>query len=483
MKPSQQITTLGLKGRVKVSVLDHTGRTVCERPWQPNLLLDQGMNNLGDGVALANLFLFAAKGVSAGSFAPTKETVPGSNSFTLSGSVLTRSAGTRDFTSDDIGKLARQADSPNTECIITSVIGVTSVNVRAVGQTSLVNYTAKDIILYSVQQVGFSGTQDGSRSSAYGPDTDDNKTTDVSNVRTLRRTFIFDPEVESAEIVTGAYSRSGTTVTRDSGARDFIVEDEGKFIYFLTAGTLTKITAFTDAAHVTVADSGTIASQSIELYGFFSIGEVGFSNLPDDADNLNIRVRLEDGSGNSDPVPVDGSNPLTPGQQLKIVYELQITVTPNTSTAGTAAITDSGNNMSADKTGHFCVEQMALSRVDTDGATNLDFASLDPGIVNGFMALSPSSAAIVPLNGPDRSAGAAITTIAADAYVDDSFTRLYEGNFGLVDANATNWRSLGIYDVDSETFPFVFLFTSAQIKDSDHVLIVRWRKTWNRDLS
>lgn len=474
---------MGLKGRVKVSVLDHEGKTVLERPWQSNLLLEQGMDKLGADMGFADLFLWGVKGTDTTH--PAKETIDVSNTYTLSGSVLTRAAGTRDFTSLDIGALIRITVSPFTECIITSIIGTTSVNVRAVGQTSLANYTTKNILYFHIQDIELYNPL-GFRTNVYGSDTDDNKTTDVDNVRTLKRTFIFYPEDEQLETPAGTntYSRSGTTVTKTAGARIFTSADVGKYIYFITDGVLTKITAYTSGTQVTVADSGTISAQNIKFYGYVSIGEVGFSDLETSGANLNIRVRLEDGSGNADPVVVDGANPTYPGQQLKLVYELSITVTPDTSQAGTASIVDTGNNMSANKTGHFCVEHMALSAVDSDGATNLSYATLDPGAV-GYMALSPSSAAIVPLAGPDRSSGAAVATLAISrpVYVAGSYTRLYEGTFGLTEANATNWRSMGLWDADSETMPFVFLFIASQTKDSDHTLTLRWRKTWNRDLS
>lgn len=466
-------------------MIDHAGKTVLERPWQPNLLLEQGMDKLGADMGFADLFLWGVLGDDTSH--PAKEAIDVSNTYTLSGSVLTRAAGTRDFTADDVGGLFRITVSPFTECIITSVIGVTSVNVRAVGQGSLADYTTKNVVYYHIQDVSiYGGTMGIPRSNTYGTDTDDNKTTDVDNVRTLKRTFIFNPVDEQLETpdVSNTYSRSGTTVTKTAGARVFTADDVGKYIYFITDAVLTKITGYTSGTQVTVADSGTVAAQNIKFYGFVEVGEVGFSDLQTTGSNLNIRVRLEDGSGNSDPVPVDGANPSYPGQQLKIVYELSIAVTPNTSQAGTAAITDTGNNMSANKTGHYCVEKMALSAVDADGATNLSYATLDPGSV-GYMALSPSSAAIVPLNGPDRSSGAVPATlqISRPVYVAGSYTRVYEGTFGLVDANASNWRTMGLYDLDSETFPFVFLFTASQTKDSDHVLTLRWRKTWSRDLS
>jgi hypothetical protein len=474
-------TNIGLKGRVKVSVIGADGKTVLERPWCRNLLLDQGLNNL-ETVVIADLFKYAAKGTGT---TATKETVPGANSFTLVAStgVLTRTAGTRDFSADDVGKLIRQADSPFTEGIVTTFNSATEVILRAVGQTSLANYTAKDILIYAVDQVGLDA-ESGDRTNTYGAASGDNGYADTDEVRVYTRTFVFPAQAEDEEDIadTNTFSRSGTTVTRDAGTRDFTAADVGKYIYFDTATTLTKITALIGVTQVTVADSGTIATQTAKLYGFTSYGEIGFSNLSAAGDNLNIRVRLEDGGGASDPVVVEGENPETPGQQLKVVYELTATLSPAASTPLNWAISDTGNDMSANKNGDYAIENIALSTISTGGDTGTNFAGLEPATA-GEVALSSSSAALVAFAGPYRGAGAVFVAMEAEGYTADSFTQLYSGVFGLNDAIATNWRSAGIYDSDSDLFALTFVFDAAQTKDADHTLTLRFSKTWNRDLS
>lgn len=67
------------------------------------------------------------------------------------------------------------------------------------------------------------------------------------------------------DICDGTYSQAAGTVTRDTGTRDFISGDVGKLIRFAD-GTERKITAFTDATHVTVTPTGTVASQGILIY-------------------------------------------------------------------------------------------------------------------------------------------------------------------------------------------------------------------------
>ena len=55
--------------------------------------------------------------------------------------------------------------------------------------------------------------------------------------------------------------------------------------------------------------------------------------------------------------------------------------------------------------------------------------------------------------------------------------------FEITDAIATNWRSLGLYDTDTEQFAFTWLFAANQKKDGEHTLTIRFRKSWARDLS
>jgi hypothetical protein len=479
-------TKLGIKGRVKIEVADHRGNIILSRPWQKNLLLDQGLNNFADR-HLAELFEYAAAGTGT---TATKETVAGSNSFTLTGTTLTRTAGTRDFTVADIGKLVRRADSPFTEAIITAVGGVTSVSVRDVGLSSLADYTDKDIILYSVHQVGLDAEL-GARTNEYGAVTGDNSTVSASNVRTLKRTFIFPAVPEQKEEVsvddpTASYSQSAGTVTQLSGGRDFTSADVGKYIYWTVGETLSKITGVLDftpgATQVSVTPSDTVGPQAIDLYGFVSYGEVGFSHTGTAGNNLNVRVRIEDGGGVSDPVVVEGENPLTPGQQLRLVYEVEIAVTPEVSTPGTAFISDPGSAMSSNKNGDYVIEHVALSAVDTNGGTNLDYTTLEPATA-GQAGLTPATGPLVPLDGPDRSTGSFGVDLVADDYVADSFTRTYEGMFGINDAVSNSWRNLGLYDPTSETFPFVFHFDTSQVKTAEFSIVVRFQKTWGRDLS
>ncbi len=67
------------------------------------------------------------------------------------------------------------------------------------------------------------------------------------------------------DLLDGTYSQSGTTLTRDTGTRDFISGDVGKLFRF-NNGVERRITAYTSATQVTVDQTGTVTSQAGIIY-------------------------------------------------------------------------------------------------------------------------------------------------------------------------------------------------------------------------
>lgn len=316
-----------------------------------------------------------------------------------------------------------------------------------------------------------------SRTSSYSTVSGSNSTTTVDEVRTFKRTFIFPEEPEVKETPTGNYSQATTTVTRTTGSHTFSVDDVGKIIRF-SDGSEVTITAIVDADNATVDTSQTVAATTVDIYGFVTYSEVFFSDEEFPGDNINIRVVLDN------PVDVYGPTGDRPAQQLKLIYEQSVTVSPATSEPQdlSTIITDSGNQMGANKNGDKVIEGFATSTVDTTGSTNISFAYLEPSIP-GELGFGTSSAALVPLNGPNRSAGVHSVDMTADDYNPGSFTRTYEGTFGLNQANGTTFRSLMLYDSDAAQGVFTFLFDTNKTKDGNHVLTIQFTKTWGRDLS
>lgn len=272
--------SIGMRGYVKADVIDHTGKTIREGEWQKNLLLDAGLDQLSQ-VSFCDLFANCTKGTGnpnltpltiAGGLVcaaptPTSETPATSNTYTLTvvtgglTGTLTRAAGTRAFTDQDIGKLVRTVNIGTTtaqqvECEITGYTSATVVSVKGVGNNTLAAYTAKTIVLYSVNQIDLDN--EIGRTNTYSSVSGDNSTVTGSGastnggagVRTFTRTFIFGPETNiTPSIRPDTYTCTGTALT--SAAAEFTTADIGSYVFLNDVKT--TITAFVSATHVTVS--------------------------------------------------------------------------------------------------------------------------------------------------------------------------------------------------------------------------------------
>lgn len=394
------------------------------------------------------------------------------------------------FASTDVGRaifVGGTSGDPYAERYsVATYISATQITVdRTAGE-----FTGRRLIIYTPQPGDIALTPI-SRTSVTSSVTGENGKTDnlTTGERTLTRTFVFAPEPEYIEYRSsddsGTFTWSSTSVTRTAGARNFTNADVGKYLKFST-NEFCKITARSSNTVVTVDRSPavTITNGTVTaLYGGRSYDGILFSDSDNPDTNANIIVRLEDVSGNSDPVFILGPNPEFPGQQLKVTYICKATVGPIVATGrAVAGISDPANVMSSNKFGTSVVEAIALSSIADSGETLTDFDVLEPAVA-GAVALSPSFVALDPLSGPDRGAGSQSVSMEAAGYTNGDFSKLYEGTFGINDAIATNWRTLGIFDVNSLAFAFTWLFESAQIKTGEVIIVIRFRKSWNRNLA
>lgn len=395
------------------------------------------------------------------------------------------------FSASDVGKAILVVATDTEEAMrfkIASYTSGTSVEVDSI----LGEFTDREFRIYSPQP-GDSDLTPLSRTAEVSTVIGENGTTDIkvgtafTGERDLKRTFIFAPEPENIEYLPSGDTTltwTGTAVTRAAGTRNFTADDVGKYIK-ATNGEYAKITAFGSSTAVTVdrAPAATITATHFTLYGYNSYDGIAFSDSSDPADNINILIRLESNLGVVTPVLLLGSNPELPGQQLKVTYVCKAFVGPNTVSGTFAApITDPNSIMSSSKLGKSAVEGLALASIDSSGDTQLDFAVLEPSIP-GHLGISAVSAPSTIFVITDRTAGMESTPMEALGYTNGQFSQLYEGTFQINEANAVNWKTIGIYDPDTNAFAFVFIFNSFQKKTGEIVLVIRFRKTWNRDLS
>lgn len=183
---------MAVKGRFQVHIVRaKDGEVIKTLPWQNNLILDQGMDYIGNKNTWANLMSYCVAGTGT---TPTRDLVDGTASQTLTTVTLTGSTYT--LTSGDIGKWFGWASGAQAK--ITAIISGTQATV-AVSQT----VGSGAVTLYRANQVGlatevkrtntypsYTYTDGRGASASWG-------TSGPPAVLTLRRTYDFSAETGS----------------------------------------------------------------------------------------------------------------------------------------------------------------------------------------------------------------------------------------------------------------------------------------------
>lgn len=128
---------IGVRGRVKIQVLQ-AGKVVEDRPWQDNLILDQGLNKFAT-VTIEKCMRYCC----AGSGTTPTQTVSGATTVSQTGSTVTASASL--FSASDVGRVLK-TDAGQVRTI-TSYSSGTSVGVAESG-----DFSASPCTIYRVEQ-------------------------------------------------------------------------------------------------------------------------------------------------------------------------------------------------------------------------------------------------------------------------------------------------------------------------------------------
>jgi hypothetical protein len=167
------------------------------------------------------------------------------------------------------------------------------------------------------------------------------------------------------------------------------------------------------------------------------------------------------------------------GQQLRVIYDIVLTVGPNVSTAATWSITGSTGWPVAPATntdGDYIRNGFSLGTVDTSGNSSPP-SSLDPNQPSVSLVLATGST--LPGFGGVFSAGTTASgTNSASSYTDGNFYRDFTVTFGPAQANATNWR--GVFEDANGSW--VFVFDQAQTKAGTNTLSLTIRISYSRTL-
>ncbi len=335
------------------------------------------------------------------------------------------------------------------------------------------------------------------------------------------------PTSDSGGATTAAQSGTALTLTGGSFTFTNTFTDGGKIIRWVGAQQA-RIVTVTDGTHAVVDVSQTVSGAAFTMYrtnqtglvaeivrtnnyvtgagncgttltggnvfahvrtwdfptevGNVTYNEVGFSNASGAGANLFSRIILG--------APL----PLVAGQTLRVIYTLQITVSPTTPNAKAAAVLGWPVAPSVNTNGNEQIQYYGLSSVNTSGATvaydagnfvNEPSASSNVQI---FLSTVTTSLASVGTATDRTGSSPAVKAVTLSSYTANTGTLDKFGIYGTSEGNSASLFSIGIGRSDGGFFPyvnntFVFVFTQSQTKDSLHTLELHFTFNWAIDLS
>jgi hypothetical protein len=183
------------------------------------------------------------------------------------------------------------------------------------------------------------------------------------------------------------------------------------------------------------------------------------------------------------------------GQQLRVTYEMQLTLLPASSTAATAIINGWPVAPAATTDGDQAIQYVGLSSVvassgntsnyDVGNQANEPAEGSNIGIFLATNSTVPSSMG----SAVNRSSGASVAAATKASYVAGSYYVDKTGTFAVGTGNGAAWRSMGFGPyLNGFYYPYsstsmVFVFDEAQTKLNTHTLTLTWRFSWSRVLS
>jgi hypothetical protein len=469
---------MGMTNMFKAQVIERRpghpdeGKVVHETPLTPNLILNQGMDNVAS-LSVCNLFVYCAVG--SGS-TPTEDD---------SGAVLAQTSGTNCqadaafFTAGDVGKLLRF--NTGEKAIITAYIDDQNVTL----DTALGVAVDTAFTMYRVAQVGLA--TEVKRTNNYLTGAGNCGTTRSGSTFTHQRTFDF-----TAEVSTQAYSEVGFSNSASAGNNlntrglftgapiSVVAGQQLRVIYYFVV-TLAPtspsdaewpITGWPAKEYPVAVDTGTDRI-SLTAHGF----------------TAGTKITLE---GTTPPAPLAFGTPYYVVNTAADNFQLE--ASPG---SGAIDITTSGTSVSL-FTNTEGVEQLlmnSLSTVDTNGATaaaETVFSSpllFNDPVSTKYCRVSELSSALPTWPSTQGSCSFATVTngskiMSAATYSNGSFTRTWSTTFGTTEANSTLIRRIGFSTSAAATTLFdglTYLFDYPQEKSNLFTLTIVLRQSWDRD--
>jgi hypothetical protein len=323
-------------------------------------------------------------------------------------------------------------------------------------------------------------------------------------------------------------SQSGTAVTASGGTLDFTTSAAAGDTIKWASGALATVQSVTDATHIVAVGSQTVASGNFVIWktsqtglqtevkrsnsyltgsgncgttltgnqaqfkrtidfptevGSVTYTEIGFSPVVTANTSVFSRILL------ATPIAISS------GQRLRVVYQLNVTFTPDTPSSKSAAIGGWPVAPSINTDGQEQIQALAVVTVNTNGVLDAVVgAALEPaGDANTGMWISPSSTALAAVGAspPDRTVNASfVEPVTRAAYVNGSYTLDKTAVFDVGSANRNDLRSMGLGPSSFGVHPsqpagngFTFLFSQSQTKANTQTLSLTFRYIWGRTLA
>lgn len=186
---------------------------------------------------------------------------------------------------------------------------------------------------------------------------------------------------------------------------------------------------------------------------------------------------------------------LTIGQQLRLVYQLNIALSPTSLQSGSASVSGWPVAPSVNTNGSFQMQYIGMSNVSTSGASSFFDAGVrcnEPSSIGTSSALfitvdsqAPNTFAAAPPNrGVTDFIGASIVNADTTGV---SMFQSKQVTWATGAVNGTSWRTIGVGDnVSSDpgvNTGFVFVFTQSQSKANTQTLTLAFKFTWSRTLA
>lgn len=456
------------KGRFKAQVVAPNGRIVEDRPWQNNLILDQGLNGLATRSWQAS-FAYCAAGTGN---TPTQYD---SGATTASQTTTTVTASANFFNglpANGVGMLIRW-DSGETAKITayTSPTQVTVSNSATVGSGLFT--------VYAVNQTSL--TTEARRSTSYLTGAGNCGTSIVDNIITMKRTYEFAAVTDPG----------GENIAELGFSWDADDDPDGNNLFsrvLIAGGAITVAQTFQLRVIYELAvtvEPDTAQARTVPITGWLNqvrtttITGAGSGGTPG---TYALGVTGGNGTGFAGTYTIGGGGTVT---NITITnHGYNYTVAPSLSfPSGGITGASATANLDAWTQGDEKVQGWGIERVDSNGAGSYGGAANEPCNA-GVTALSEDSAALKTAGTADDRAILDSNTNSLGSYTAGTFTRDKTCTFGILDGLSSAIRALmlkgpGGVNQDSEVC-FTYLFDNPQEKLNTHRLSITWRNTWNR---